>query len=372
METNTIKIDIYENDALEALKTLPDDSVDSVVTDPPYGLSHLSVEDVTDTIVKWTQGERSFIPDAKGFMTLAWDSFVPPPALWDEVFRVLKPGGYLLSFSSSRTFDLMSISIRLAGFEIRDSIQWWYSGAMPKSMNISKIVESEIKYGSSHTRYLRKLEQSGDGKTYTVSGRNNGLMGEKRIFERKEYKPSTPEGQKWDGWGTALRPAFEPITVARKPLSETSVARNVLKHDTGALNIGACKVNGLWTSNIITDESIAEVWDAQTGNLPRFFYVAKPSAKEKPSYTDDAGNIVKHTTVKPLSLMRELVKLVTPVNGTVLDPFLGSGTTVEAALLENFNSIGVEREKSYFPLIKERIDRNSETLENFKPEVTYR
>ena len=174
---------LFVGNNLEILPTLPDNSIDSIVTDPPYGLSDNKY--VADTIARWIAGERDFVPDGKGFMGKSWDAFVPPPALWDECLRVLKPGGHLLSFFGSRTQDIGALAIRLAGFEIRDSIAWLYGSGFPKSLNLS---------------------------------------GE------------------WQGWGTALKPALEPIVVARKPITEGTIAANVNKWGTGALNIDESRI----------------------------------------------------------------------------------------------------------------------------------
>lgn len=129
---------VYLGDCRKVLRELPDNSVDSIVTDPPYGLSNTTPELVSKAIVRWVSGERDFIPDGKGFMGKDWDAFVPPPAVWDECFRVLKPGGHVLAFFGSRTMDLGQLSIRLAGFEIRDNIAWMYGSGFPKSMDIGK------------------------------------------------------------------------------------------------------------------------------------------------------------------------------------------------------------------------------------------
>lgn len=142
--------------ALERLKELPDNSVDSIVTDPPYGLSNTSPELVTKTLTEWVSGNDTFIPDGKGFMGKEWDAFVPPPAIWKECFRVLKPGGHLLAFFGSRTQDLGGLSIRLAGFEVRDSISWLYGSGFPKSMDISKQIDKSIE------KELRKQGITGD------------------------------------------------------------------------------------------------------------------------------------------------------------------------------------------------------------------
>ena len=132
---------VFAGSCLDRLRELPDESVDAVVTDPPYGLSNTDPAHVSQALVRWVSGERDFIPEGKGFMGKAWDAFVPPPAVWDECLRVLKPGGHVLAFAGSRTFDLMALSIRLAGFEIRDSVAWLYGSGFPKSLDVSKAID---------------------------------------------------------------------------------------------------------------------------------------------------------------------------------------------------------------------------------------
>lgn len=327
-------VSILHGNCLDVLKTMGDNSIDSVVTDPPYGLS---------------------------FMGKKWDYDVPSEGIWAECLRVLKPGGHLLAFAGTRTQHRMAVRIEDAGFEIRDMIAWVYGSGFPKSHNLK---------------------------------------------------------DQWQGWGTALKPALEPITVARKPLIGT-VAENVLAHGTGALNIDGCRVEGddakegrvrhggglvgngssyelpdykspmpagRWPANLIHDgseEVLAGFPQApgqqgdlketgrprpssgRFGDMPppnahaarietdksaaRFFYCAKASKKDR-----DEGNI--HPTVKPTDLMRYLCRLVTPPNGTVLDPFMGSGSTGKAAMLEGFNFIGIEREAEYIEIAKARIE----------------
>lgn len=420
---------VLHGDCLNELRTIPDNSIDAVVTDPPYGLSNTSPAQVADTITRWVQGEREYLPSGRGFMGAEWDAFVPPVAVWDECLRVLKPGGHLLAFAGSRTHDLMTLGIRLAGFDIRDSVAWLYGSGFPKSLDVSKAIESHTLNGKSNSRTLRKTEQDGDGEAYTLTGKNNGIMGEARTYDRKTFAPTTDAARQWEGWGTALKPAFEPVTLARKPLTGT-VAANVLEHGTGALNIDGCRVYatdddralmearshpngttagsngggiamqfdkphgfkshpaGRWPANVVLDESQAAELDRQSGNVKtgatkphqrdpdsapmfkvgkwmthsqpaseggasRFFYVAKAPKSERPVVDGTA-----HPTVKPLALMRWLVRMVTPPNGTVLDPFAGSGTTLEAAMLEGFNAVGIEREADYLPLIKQRLERS--------------
>ena len=369
---------IYNGSNLDVLPTLPDNSVDSIVTDPPYEL---------------------------GFMGKSWDNsgIAYSVELWTECMRVLKPGGHLLAFGGSRTWHRLAVAIEDAGFEMRDSIAWLYGSGFPKSHNLH-----------------------GD----------------------------------WKGWGTALKPAFEPVVVARKPLEEKTVAANVLKYGTGGLNIDGSRIgyqdendggdrdrfkghqssktirarldgnegadlaervdngkqSGRWPANIILDPYTAELLDEQSGIRPsgsgnknsgnrdglfgnlgagngfgiggdtggasRFFYVAKASKKdrnegleeldktkvgavynERPSGGLNAhlhGEDSKpqknfHPTVKPTALMEYLIKLVTPPNGTVLDPFTGSGSTGKAALLNGFKFIGIELTEEYLPIIEGRL-----------------
>lgn len=352
-------------DCLEALRHLPDSSVDSVVTDPPYGLS---------------------------FMGKKWDYDVPSVDIWLECLRVLKPGGHLLSFAGSRTYHRIACAIEDAGFEIRDTIAWVYGSGFPKSYDISKGIDKQA--GA-------EREVVGAGK-YANRGRVNG-NNQCSVGDSKNSfltAPATPEAQLWDGWGTALKPALEPITVARKPI-EGTVAANVLKWGTGAINIDGCRVpsnrkdtrhgggknfssyefnpdakgydlpDGRFPANLIHDGS-DEVLEL-TGSAARFFYCAKASKAERnmgcegmmpvrdaDRAKDDGagGNNPKqnhHPTVKPLALMRYLVRLVTPPNGTVLDPFLGSGTTAIAAVLEGRDWIGIEREAEYCDIARARI-----------------
>jgi len=362
---------VWHGDCLDNLREMPDSSVDAIVTDPPYGL---------------------------GFMGKAWDD-LPPGLPWaQECLRVLKPGGHLLAFGGTRTWHRLAVAVEDAGFEVRDSIAWLYGSGFPKSMDVSKAIDK-----AGHL------------------------------------------SAQWAGWGTALKPAFEPIVVARKPLVGT-VAANVLAHGTGALNIDGTRVphgedvdlearqrqqvgedngwrlaktmtgtdiptykpGGRWPANVLLDGDAAAELDAQSGDRPgmrsqnlhttkpkfeggvnlsgsmtqqtgrvegyndqggasRFFptfrYQAKAPTRERPSYITDDGSKVAHPTVKPLALMRWLVRLVTPPGGLVLDPFAGSGTTVEAAILEGFRVIGIEREADYLPLIEARIARNRITAE---------
>ena len=392
------KVNLFNGNNLEVLKTLEPNSIDSIITDPPYGLS---------------------------FMNKKWDYDVPSIEFWKEVYRVLKPGGHILSFGGTRTYHRMVVNMEDAGFEIRDQIMWIYGSGFPKSLNIGK-------------------------------GINN------------------LENNEWRGWGTGLKPSNEPICLARKPISEKTIVKNVLKWRTGGINIDGCRVGidgiddrraGKRTCNIfdevkvsggidspeyipssegrfpanlifecICDEVIkgekgevkksggsrencelSHEWgysdivrtnftdkgdihtnpncpcrllDEQSGisitgaskpkrkydggNLgggnaikdypsskggaSRFFYVAKTSKKER-NLTIDNNN---HPTVKPIKLMSYLCKLITPPNGVILDPYMGSGSTGIAALINDFNFIGIEMDTNYYDIAQGRINNYEE------------
>ena len=412
---------IYAGNNLEVLPMLADNSVDSIVCDPPYEL---------------------------GFMGKTWDAsgIAYSVELWRECLRVLKPGGHLLAFGGTRTWHRLAVAIEDAGFEIRDNIAWLYGSGFPKSHNISLGID-------------KKLGLQGDrGSAINVGGK-----GERKDIETsvsaangklqeayKEYK--SDEAKAWDGWGTALKPAHEPIVVARKPVQGT-VAENVLKHGTGAINIDATRIAGKiqsvpmaewtqsgttgasakrsgemsqpslfgrWPANIILDEYTAELLDQQSGILTsgelkagrrvadvninfksgsttdnyvsksnqggasRFFYVAKANKRDRNEGLDELpiqrpdlrtstgmGTFEEkgvqpqrnfHPTVKPTALMQYLIRLVTPENGIVLDPFCGSGSTGKAAILENKHFIGIELTPEYLPIIAGRLQHATETV----------
>jgi site-specific DNA-methyltransferase (adenine-specific) len=402
------RLTLHHGDCLDVLRTLPDNSVDAVVTDPPYGLEFMGKDwdgadgfrrslnpndagrdnafgrtsrtspeyrtgrgarVLTERADELTQRGKGHSTSAGPYLASGVDSvrvagrpFQEWCEAWaTECLRVLKPGGHLLAFGGSRTWHRLTCAVEDAGFEVRDSIAWLYGSGFPKSLNL--------------------VDEAGER----------------------------------TGWGTALKPAFEPVVVARKPLLGT-VAANVLTHGTGALNIDACRVGtesttrtkrggandfpheddswtprdvrvgsdaGRWPANVVLDESQAEALDEQSGTsqsrvgkprgadsgdgwgmtatgteyddaggASRFFYVAKADAGERPRVNGTA-----HPTVKPLALMRWLVRLVTPPGGTVLEPFAGSGTTVEACIVEGFHCVAIEREADYLPLIEARIAR---------------
>ena len=348
-----IDMRLIKADCLEALKALPDCSIDAVVTDPPYGLNAMKSKDVAECLAAWASGE-TWTPRGKGFMGKSWDAWVPPPELWREVHRVLKHGGHALVFAGSRTQDLMSVALRLAGFEVRDAVQWLYGSGFPKSHNVSKALKDH------------------------------------------------PQAREWEGWGTALKPAYEPAILVRKELDGT-VANNVLEHGVGGLNIDACRFGkppplkgpiprtrgfvgiksaefipapppsplGRYPSNVILDELASAALTEQAGDVSRFFYTSKPSKKEREAGLEppEGQRANVHPTVKPIDLMRYLCRLITPPNGTVLDPFMGSGSTGCAASLEGFDFVGIEREAEYFEIAQRRIEhwRDEAKDKNKKP-----
>ena len=320
---------------LQKMKTLPSNSVDSVVTDPPYGLA---------------------------FMGKKWDYDVPSVEVWQECLRVLKPGGHLLAFAGTRTQHRMAVRIEDAGFEIRDMIAWVYGSGFPKSLDVSKAIDKAAGAEREVVGY-----SAGFGKGSTFSSEYQTAQGYRPAYTEKAGQPApitapaTEAAKQWQGWGTALKPALEPITVARKPLTGT-VAANVLEHGTGALNVDGCRVGdeaGRFPANMIHDGSDEVVGlfpeSNGQGSAARFFYCAKTSKK-------DRGTDNKHPTVKPTELMKYLCRLVTPPNGTVLDPFMGSGSTGKACMLEGFNFIGIELCKEYYVVARNRIAEAKESL----------
>ena len=383
---------VIQGDCLEVLREMEDNSVDAVVCDPPYGLSNTNPGSVADTIAKWVGGDRDHVPTGRGFMGKSWDAFVPPPAVWDECLRVLKPGGHMVVFAGSRTQDLMGLSIRLAGFEIRDSLAWLYGSGFPKSHDVSKAIDKLA--GAEREVIGSKITGNAKQSTSRTGEFADGKHGGQQVVDITA--PATPEAAQWDGWGTALKPGHEPVVVARKPLAEKTVARNVLAHGTGAINVDACRIAatdsqlaekyasvqnagprsndvygtdsrdragaapheaGRFPANVLLDQHAAAWVDEQSEGASRFFYTAKAPKSERPNVDG-----VQHATVKPLAIMRWLIRLITPPGGTVLDPFAGSGTTIEAALIEGFDPVGIEMEADYLPLIQYRIDRQAGTL----------
>lgn len=354
---------VLEGDSLEVLRGVASDSVDSVVTDPPYGIK---------------------------FMGKKWDYAVPSVDIWRECFRVLKPGGHLLSFASTRTHHRMAVNIEDAGFEIRDMIAWVYGSGFPKSLDVSKAID---KAAGAEREVVREVKAGRSGSVdETQSGGRNYRHGE----DRSITAPATEAARQWQGWGTALKPALEPITVARKPFKGT-VASNVLRHGTGALNIDGCRVAaddgyvdnrvtqggdhfsvgserrtrgtvfepssaGRWPANLIHDGS--EEPTGLLGDAARFFYCPKASKRDRDEGLNPqaGGRVNDHPTVKPTALMRYLVRLVTPPSGRVLDPFCGSGTTGKACALEGFGFLGIDDDPKCVDISRRRIKHALDSL----------
>jgi site-specific DNA-methyltransferase (adenine-specific) len=422
---------LYLADAWEVLDSLPENSIDAVVTDPPYEI---------------------------GFMNKGWDNtgVAFDRTTWEKVLRVLKPGGHILAFNHSRTFHRMAVAIEDAGFEIRDTIMWLYGSGFPKSHDISKAIDK-----SAGIEPIGRKEPTGG-----ITGGNNTNATDKgwnNINNWYEMPPATTEEAKqWEGWGTALKPAYEPILLARKPIP-TTVADNVLTHGVGGLNIDECRVGsevlpeqkagqstigtfvrydmiteertGRFPANIIHDgsEEVVEGFPytitsernasqnkktehtntytpnqsmysnqntyGDEGTASRFFYTAKASKKDRDEglrgfdekstgelqggrKEGSAGSVMKdengerlnpyagagavrrntHPTVKPTDLMQYLIRLIAPKGATVLDIFMGSGSTGKAAMIENverdanYHFIGIDRTEEYMPIAEARIE----------------
>lgn len=376
-------LSLFNSDCLNGMKMLCENSIDAIVTDPPYGLS---------------------------FMGKKWDYDVPSVDVWKECLRILKPGGHLLSFGGTRTYHRMTVAIEDAGFEIRDQLQWIYGSGFPKSMDVSKAID---KAAGVERTVVDTIPDRWTGKGNSLNFSTDRPQSEVKLMG----PPVTTKAQEWSGWGTALKPANEPICLARKPIIGT-VAQNILEHSTGAINIDATRIGDSrrWPTNVFLDEESAKLLDSTTGDLKsggyppegnvrskqhvygkpnetgpqkftsnsggpsRFFYVAKASKSDKNAgignmpyvesgVKNDSGrgfsesdphkkvlNQNFHPTVKPTELMKELVKLITPPNGTVLDPFMGSGSTGVAARELGFGFIGFEISAEYFNLAKNRIE----------------
>jgi len=377
---------LYVGNSLDVLPTLPPSSVDSIVSDPPYGLS---------------------------FMGKEWDHGVPGEAFWREALRVAKPGAHLLAFGGTRTFHRLAVAIEDAGWEIRDCVMWVYGSGFPKSLDVSKAIDKAA-----------GAEREVVGDSPFAARKPNGSAGVNSVGLSASpgatiTAPATPEARAWEGWGTALKPAWEPIIIARKPLCGT-VADNVMRYGTGAINVNGCRIvydkvsddtrrkpvpttgwclssptsgsmddsalAGRWPANVIHDGS-EEVhnllpeskdgvavkrngggetgmfgWGKSTigtpdvgyngsGSAARFFYTAKASNEDR--HAGGVRNV--HPTVKPTDLMRYLVRLVTRRGGLVLDPFMGSGSTGRGAILEGCRFVGIDLSEEYAGIARARI-----------------
>lgn len=336
------RVTLYLGDAVELLPLLPAASIDALVTDPPYGLSFngQSWDDAS--------GFRESLPHIDTSGMSAPEVFEAWCTAWAAgALRALKPGAYVAAFGGARTWHRMVRGIENAGFEIRDQIAWLHTTGMPKSMDLSHAIDKH--HGMQRTD---RVVQTTD---------HDGVLGATRTVLSKGT-PVTEDATRWEGWGTALRPAFEPIIIARKP-PEGNVVRNVLEHGVGGINIdGGRFADGRWPTNVAFDPGQADALDVLTGTwqgeslsrkFPIFRFDHKPTARERPRAYG-----ISHTTVKPLALMQWLITLVTPPRGVVLEPFAGSGTTVEAGVVEGVRTIAFEKDRAFVPLIRARVDRS--------------
>jgi site-specific DNA-methyltransferase (adenine-specific) len=399
------RVVLHAGDSLEILPTLPENSVDAVVTDPPYHL---------------TSGKSG----KTGFMGKAWDggdvSFRPD--VWRAAYAALKPGGHLVAFAATRTYHRIACAIEDAGFEMRDQLAWVYGQGFPKSLDVSKAIDKAAGVERAKVRLAASCVRN----PKAVGGGKDGARGATRPFietarERGFYDAVSDDAVSddavsddavvWQGWGTALKPAWEPIVLARKPLSERTVAANVLRWGTGALNIDGCRVPtdasvddprlggkgdwssdkmaknvyeggyagvrvgssalGRWPADLIHDGSpevlagfpktngVVGALHDPNGSLgyhgggggvyrkgePDCGSAARFFYCAKASAKDRAGS--RHPTVKPVALMRWLARLVAPPGGVILDPFAGTGTTAQAALAEGFSAVLIERDPQY-------------------------
>ena len=397
---------VYHGDCLEVMDKMEKCSVDSIVTDPPYHLTSIVKRFGKEDAAPAQFGtDGAFARASKGFMGKEWDGgdIAFKANTWRKCFELLKPGGHLIAFSGSRTYHRMAVAIEDAGFEIRDQCIWLYGSGFPKSHNIGKQIdkiqgnEREV-VGTIHRGSVQDAIEKGVGYTADPANKNN-----KAIFGYGT-ETVTKGNSEWEGWGTALKPAHEPMVLARKLLSEKSVADNVIKYRTGAINIDECRIRckpsdnivrpdrtdkqaynffrggnenvtnvrqsaddpgmseqefndrGRFPSNVMHDDSCV-VEDVFPDDSSKYFYTAKTNQAER-----NAGANNTHPTVKPVELMRYLIRLITPKGGVVLDPFMGSGSTGMGAREEDFKFIGIEKESEYYEIAKARIT-------NVKPQL---
>ncbi len=453
---------LLNGDCIEEMQKLIDDGkqVDSVVTDPPYHLTSIVERFGKEGSAPAKDKDGAFQRQSVGFMGKEWDGgdIAFRADTWKLAYDLLKPGGHLLAFSASRNYHRMAVAIEDAGFEIRDQIMWIYGSGFPKSLNIGKGVDKkqgndrEV-VGTIERGSVEDAIAKGVGYTADPANQNN-----KAIFGYGT-ETVTKGNSEWEGWGTALKPAHEPIVMARKPISEKSIVDNVLKHRTGGINIDECRIEGevkrpdtnpdfrdvakkamaqggqdklnfnqitgakrkttvrksrddnnVWTDNNSgmkqEDNHFADadprgrypanvMHDGLQEEWARYFYCPKTSKSERnrgldhlptkktssmagrrdshdmegysidndvtERFVTERKNV--HPTVKPVELMKYLCRLVTPKGGTVLDPFMGSGSTGMAAKDEGFDFIGIEKEKEYFDICQSRIKKTAPLMD---------
>jgi site-specific DNA-methyltransferase (adenine-specific) len=299
-------------------------------------------------------------------MGRAWDYDVPRVEVWAECLRVLKPGGHLLAFAGTRTQHRMAVNIEDAGFEIRDMIAWVYGSGFPKSMDVSKAIDKAAGV-EREVVGQRKAHDLKEDRPVAISAQGKDKTTHKII---SITAPATEAAKQWEGWGTALKPALEPITVARKPLAGT-VVENVLEYGTGGINVDGCRigvdvVGGKGCKPSCTGNVYGGGWQRRGPNptVGRFpANLIHDGSDEVCRLLRDAARFFYTAKAKPTDLMRYLCRLVTPPNGTVLDPFMGSGSTGVAALLEGFRFVGIEREAEYMRIAEQRISNRTSCIQ---------
>lgn len=356
---------VIQGDCLEILREFPDNTFSAILTDPPYGLSDHS--DIQEILKAWINGEV-YHHNKKGFMGSDWDGNVPGPEVWKEVLRVLKPGGHILSCSGTRSYDLMTMAIRLAGAEIRDKMAFfteiqenfnWVQGqGFPKSLSISKAIDAKIITGGSHSSNIKKviLERPGESrKTSTLP--NNGVMSEYRRGGITNDNASTEQAKQFNGYGTALKPAHEPIISVGKSTEE--IRSEALQTDVPFLytakvstkerNYG-CK-NLFWKYD---NDGFIMIGEEEYNSL----MAENEKRKEEEGFElhrISQGNI--HPTCKPIELMRYLSRMCKqPNDNLVLDPFCGSGSTGIGCILEGCDYIMIEREPNFCKIAEARLN----------------
>ena len=320
-------ITLYQGDCRDIMREMPADHFDAIITDPPYGISF--------------KGEKWDTATPHGFQ--AWAQ-----SWGEEALRVLKPGGYLLAFSAPRTYHRLTSGLEDAGFEVRDAMAWIRADGKPAGVDLSSAFDREASVlDQREGRNIERFDTSNSA-TYMSSHK-----------VQASGSPVTDEAKTWEGWGVGLKPAWEPIVVARSPL-EGRLTDNVRAHGTGAMNIraGMDKINGAYPPNLLMGEqamAAAVEQGAPDHVRPVFRYQPKAPKRERPI----VGG-VQHVTVKPLELMRYLIRLVVRPGSLILEPFAGSGTTLQAAAMENVRAVGCELDDRYIPLIKERFKHGIE------------
>ena len=389
---------ILHGDCMELLRSLPSNSIDAIVTDPPYGMSG-------DGIMRtWADLEEGH--NVKGFMGKSWDSAVPCHNFFVECLRVIKHGGHMIAFSSTRTVCALGMAAQQGGWRVRDMLHWCYFSGFPKSHDISKAIDREagaVREVTGQTTVCGSFKQDYQVKQgYRPNNGSDGYKGEREGALRRD-KPATEDANRWDGFGTALKPAVEPALLLRKPLEKgLTIAQNVLKHGTGALNIDECRFgygDPCWVGpqeearsfvdrgreasgtsyNWANTDRKERVYDGARGRWPANLYqCAKASRSEREEGLDHLSKEVErgeyclqshngekrvhepvknfHPTVKPLKLMKWCCRLIGGQKGsTILDPFAGSGTTLMAGIHEGFDVVGMEMTDDYIPIIEGRV-----------------